>query len=326
MIFSLCFSMVSYFLLSVVLKQYQYQLHELNYGLYLFNEGLALVLIFYGLYLIKKENAGYQARILAKNQALHEKHVQIQIQANQLQQNADQLGRQAEELRELNSLKNKLFSVISHDLKTPLYALRNMFANVQQNNMSAIELRKMVPDVMTDLNYTVGLMDNLLQWAKTQMQTDRVRPQDVNIGTSISDVLQLLRLQAKAKQIRIRNLAKGDIYGYMDKDMMSLVLRNLISNAIKFTPRKGSVLIGVNDHPSFIEIYVKDSGSGISSEAMSKLTRNDFYTTKGTANESGTGLGLMLCREFIARNGGQLHIESEKGKGSIFSFSLPKTA
>ncbi len=325
-IFSLCFSMVSYFLLAVVIKHYVYELQTLNYGLYLINQGLAIVFIFYGLFLIKKENAGYHSRILLKNAALHEKNLQIQQQANKIKADSTLLKNQAAELGELNTLKSKLFSVISHDLKAPMYALRNLFRNVHEKNMSVAELKESVPDVLNDLNYTVGLMDNLLQWAKAQMQADAVHKQEVDIEQSVHEVMQLQHLQAKSKQISITNNTKPGILGYIDKDMLSLVLRNLISNSIKFTPENGTIAIGVHEHHSFIEVYVKDSGTGISTDALLKINSNDFYTTNGTASESGTGLGLMLCKEFLARNGSQLHIESEPGAGSLFSFSIPKSA
>ncbi len=325
-IFSLCFSMVSYFLLAVVIKHYVYELQTLNYGLYLINQGLAMVFIFYGLFLIKKENAGYHSRILLKNAALQEKNLQIQQQANKIKEDSMLLKNQAAELGELNTLKSKLFSVISHDLKAPMYALRNLFRNVHEKNMSVAELKESVPDVLNDLNYTVGLMDNLLQWAKAQMQADAVHKQEVDIEQSVHEVMQLQHLQAKSKQISITNNTKPGILGYIDKDMLSLVLRNLISNSIKFTPENGTIAIGVHEHHSFIEVYVKDSGTGISTDALMKISSNDFYTTNGTASESGTGLGLMLCKEFLARNGSQLHIESEPGAGSVFSFSIPKSA
>jgi two-component system, sensor histidine kinase and response regulator len=325
-IFSLCFSMVSYFLLAVVIKHYVYELQTLNYGLYLINQALAIVFIFYGLFLIKKENASYHSRILFKNAVLQEKNLQIQQQANKIKKDSTLLKNQAIELGELNTLKSKLFSVISHDLKAPMYALRNLFRNVHEKNMSVAELKDSIPDVLNDLNYTVGLMDNLLQWAKAQMQADTVHKQDVDIEQSINEVMQLQHLQVKAKKISITNNTKPGVLGYIDKDMFSLVLRNLISNSIKFTPENGNISIGVHEHHSFVEIYVKDSGTGISNDALLKISSNDFYTTNGTASESGTGLGLMLCKEFLARNGSQLHIESEPGIGSIFSFSLPKSA
>lgn len=325
-VFSLCFSMVSYFLLSVVLKHHRFDLEVFNNGVYLLNHGLALGFIFYGLFLIKQENASYYRKLLAKNQVLHERKEQIQKQANALRENATLLKNQAAELTELNTLKNKLFSIISHDLKAPMYALRNLFREVYQSKMSAAELKNTVPDILNDLNYTVGLMDNLLQWAKAQMQADTVVTQEIDVKKSIGEVKQLLQLQAKAKQITIVEDCEESEYALMDKDMLNLVMRNLLSNAIKFTPEKGRVIMGVIPHDAFVEVYVKDSGAGISEEALKKINKNDFYTTKGTASESGTGLGLMLCKEFLARNGGQLHIESKVGLGSVFSFTIPRAA
>jgi two-component system, sensor histidine kinase and response regulator len=326
MIFSICFSMISYFLLSVVLKKYIYQLQDFNNGLYLFNQAVALMFIFYGLFLIKKENNGYQFRILKKNAALLKKNEQILKQANQIKEDSLLLQKQANELAELNAVKNKLFSIISHDMKSPLYAVRNLFREAHQNNISAQELKDAVPEVINDLNYTVGLMDNLLQWAKAQMQTTISEPQEVNLSQSIEETLNLIRLQAKHKQIRIKNHTKDYVFGYTNKDMINLVLRNLLTNAIKFTPLKGTVSVGIHEHASFIEVYVRDSGDGIDPDALMKINNNSFYTTNGTASESGTGLGLMLCKEFLARNNSQLHIESNPGKGSVFSFSVPKCA
>lgn len=326
MMFSICFSMVSYFLLSVILKHYQYPLESINKGLYFFNQALTIVFIFFGLYLIKKENAVYHSHVLDKNRALQQKNIQIQEQADEIKKSAALLRNQTEELTELNTLKSKLFSIISHDLKAPMYALRNLFVNVQQEAMSPEELKTVMPDVVNDLNFTVGLMDNLLQWARTQMQSDVAYPQKVDIGRSITEVIQLLRLQSEAKKITIGNSVGKGIYGYMDQDMMNLVIRNLLSNAIKFTPENGNISIGIREKQLFFEVYVKDNGTGISSEALLKINNKDFYTTKGTASESGTGLGLMLCKEYLARNGGRLHIESKVGEGSVFSFSLPKSA
>jgi two-component system, sensor histidine kinase and response regulator len=181
-----------------------------------------------------------------------------------------------------------------------------------------------VPDVLMDLNYTIGLMENLLQWSKTQMQSASARPEELDLSRMINEVLQLMRLQAEAKQIYVENKNTCPVYVYADKDMVNLILRNLLSNAIKFTPNQGYIEIGVNEISSFVEIYVQDTGVGISKEAIRKICESNFYTTKGTASESGTGLGLMLCKEFLHKNGGQMHIESEPGKGSIFSFTLPR--
>ncbi len=326
MLFTIAFSMVNFFILSVVLNQFRYQLENINNFLYLVNESIAIVFIFYGLYLVKNENNTYQLSILDKNHDLQQKNIQIQLQKEKIQKDAGLLEKQTQELTELNALKNKMFSIISHDLKAPMYAMRNFFTEAQLKNMPARELKKIIPGVVNDLNYTTGLMDNLLQWAKAQMQSDAVYPQKVDIGRAIEETIQLLRRQSEAKKIRIETNSKENIYGFMDKDMLNLVLRNLVSNAIKFTPEKGEIKIGVHENCTLVEVYVQDSGAGISPEALRKINGNGFYSTKGTANESGTGLGLKLCKEFMARNGGQLYIESKQGEGSVFSFSLPKAA
>jgi two-component system sensor histidine kinase/response regulator len=309
MIFSICFSMVSYFFLSVVLKKYIYQLEQINYVAYLVNQALAIVYIFYGLYLIKTENANY-------NTALQRTNFEIQKQSNQLQQ-------QATELDQLNSLKNKLFSVISHDLKAPMYALRNLFENMHSQDMPADEIKSLIPEVKQDLNYTISLMENLLNWAKSQMQSHSAKPQAVNLQELIDDVTHVLHLQAEAKNIRIENKAAAPVYAWADADMIHLVLRNIISNAIKFTPVGGHISIGASELASFTEVYIQDTGKGISSKEIKKINDQEFYTTNGTAHEQGTGLGLMLCKEFLAKNDGHMRIESEPGKGSIFSFTLP---
>src|SRR5258706_6831817 len=187
MIFSICFSMVSYFFLSVILKKYIYQLEQINFVAYLVNQGLAIIFIFYGLYLIKTENANY-------NIALQQTNVEIQKQSNQLQQ-------QATELDQLTSLKNRLLSVIAHDLKAPMYALRNLFENMQSQDMPAEEIKEMIPEVKQDLNYTISLMENLLNWAKSQMESHSAKPHSTNVEELIDDVVRVLHLQAEASNI-----------------------------------------------------------------------------------------------------------------------------
>ena len=237
---------------------------------------------------------------------------------------ANLLKKQAAELGELNTLKSKLFSVISHDLKAPMYALRNLFNDSEKYNLPAESLKKMLPEVVKDLNYTVGLMENLLQWAKSQMQAQAISTGTVDVSNLIKEVLQLLRLQAEAKKIYIEPKIDTPVFVSADKEMINLVLRNLLTNAIKFTPENGRISVGANELSSFVEIYVQDNGMGLSAEALEKINENDFFTTKGTASESGTGLGLMLCKDFLSKNGGQMQIESQEGKGSVFSFTLPR--
>ncbi len=310
MLFSVSLSMISYFILAVVWKEYRYQAEQDYLPFYLFNQLLAIVFIFYGLFLIKKENALYQDNILTKNREIAEK--------------AALLKEQADKLSELNLLKNKLFSVIAHDLKSPMYALQTVFRNMQQLDLPAREVKKLLPDVVTDLTYTTGLMENLLQWAKSQMQSEVSSPEMIDISTVTADVISLLRLQADTKQLYIENKMDEPAEVYADHNMVSFVLRNLLSNAIKFTPAQGYIEVYATSHPGYIEVSVKDSGEGLTASEIQKIGLHNYYTTKGTANEPGTGLGLMLCKEFLSGSGGQLHIQSTKGMGSVFSFSLPQ--
>lgn len=308
MLFSIGFSMISYFILIVVLKTYPYRLENINYVAYLFNQALAIIYIFYGLYLVKTENSNY-------NYALQKTNLEIQHQADLLQV-------QAEELEKLNALKNRMFSIISHDLKAPMYALRNLFENIHSQNIPGRDIKAMIPDIKNDLNYTVALMENLLQWSKTQMESHTVKAEGLHIKAIVEDLSQLLHLQADSKAITIENKCDEHDYGWGDLNMISLVLRNLITNAVKFTPPGGHIIAGTHHQGSFVEIYVQDNGKGISPEEMDKINAHDFYTTNGTAQEQGTGLGLLLCKEFVARNGGKLRIESKPGVGSTFSFTL----
>ena len=221
-------------------------------------------------------------------------------------------------------MKNKLFSVISHDLKTPLYALRNLFSSVQQYDLPAEEIKVYIPEVVNNLNYTTSLMENLLQWVKSQMKVNVMHRQDLELSAMVQDAVDLLRLQADSKQIIIEFKNDDPVHIYADRDMISLVIRNLISNAIKFTPYNGKVEIGIIEKLSLVELYVKDTGVGMEPHVISQLFENKYYSTQGTANETGTGLGLMLCNDFITRNGGNIHVRSEVGKGSVFSFVLPR--
>jgi signal transduction histidine kinase len=323
MLFAVSLSMISYFILSVAWKDYRYQLETYNFIGYLINQLLAIIYIFYGLYLIKKENTDYQVRMVNKNKELHKKNIEIESQKHEISLKANLLERQAAELRELNSVKNKLFSIISHDLKSPMYAMRNVFKSVVQLKLSAKEIKAMLPDVINDLTYTTDLMENLLQWAKFQMQSTSIDPQKLDVNKIINEVVQLLRLQADAKKISVETKTNFVAFVWADKDIINLVLRNLISNAIKFTPENGQIVIGTNLSSSFAEVFVRDSGMGITKEEMEKINSNRFYTSSGTNSEVGTGLGLMLCKEFLAKINGRMMIESEPGFGSTFAFTLP---
>ena len=321
---SFSFSMTCYFLVETVWTHYHYSLAAHNFYFFLFNHLLAIFFIFYGLLLIRNENMRYQVQTRDKNWQLRRSNLKILRQKADLTGKAALLEEKTMQLTELNSLKNKLFSIIAHDLKAPLYALRTLFRNVQVYDLPGEEIKLLIPEVVNELTYTTGLMENLLQWAKSQMQNEAVKPQLLDIAGVAKEVLQLLRLQADAKHIYINSRIDRPVYVYADKDMVNLVLRNLLSNAIKFTPEEGSIYIEAHEMRSHIEVIVQDTGTGISEDALQRLQSDNYFSTRGTGGEAGTGLGLMLCKEFLSRNGGQMRIESQPGKGSTVAFTLPK--
>jgi signal transduction histidine kinase len=321
---SFSFSMTCYFLVETLWTHYTYSLAAHNFYFFLFNHLLAIFFIFYGLLLIRNENMRYQNQTRDKNWQLRRSNLKILRQKADISGKAALLEEKTQQLTELNSLKNKLFSIIAHDLKAPLYALRTLFRNVQIYDLPGDEIKLLIPEVVNELTYTTGLMENLLQWAKSQMQNDAVKPQLLDIARITTEVMQLLRLQAEAKRIYIDSRIERPVYVYADRDMVNLVLRNLLSNAIKFTPEDGSIFIEAHEMRSHIEVIVQDTGTGISSEGLRKLLSEDYFSTRGTGGEAGTGLGLMLCKEFLTRNGGKMRIESEPGKGSTVAFTLPK--
>ncbi len=303
-------SLVCYFLVFIIQRNYDFVIAELNYGFYVFNHILPAAFIFTGLFLIKKENNEYQEEILESNRELNVYNMEIETQK--------------QELAELNSLKTKLFSIISHDVRTPLYGLKNLFTSVQDYDLPAEEVKLLIPDVVKDLQYTTDLMENLLQWAKSQMKGEQLHPQLIDLNELIRDVQQLVRLQAENKQVYLNAKTDKPVYIYADKEMMEVVLRNLISNAIKFTPKDGEISVAVQEVNEEVQVYIKDTGTGMSEESREKLFKDEYFTTKGTANETGTGLGLMICKEFLKKNGGEISVESELGKGSTFRFKLPR--
>jgi two-component system sensor histidine kinase/response regulator len=309
-IVSILLSGLSYFVVYVLHREYALTLSSLNYPFYVGIQLLALGFIFYALFIIKKENSGYQEELLAANQEL----------ARQKQL----LEEQSAQLAELNALKNKLFSVIAHDLRNPIHALKNLFKTMEMADLPAEEIKAMVPDIYHDLHATTGLMENLLEWAKSQLQAGSLQPEEVDLAVLAEEIRIQLGLQAETKSIRIKDTVEEGACVWADRDMTAVVLRNLLSNALKYSPAGAEINLGLRDKGLHWELFVRDQGRGMDAATLEKIQENGFHSTPGTANEAGTGLGLVLCREFLARNGGGLQIQSEPGKGSEFSFTLPK--
>lgn len=226
-------------------------------------------------------------------------------------------------LEEDNKTKNKLLSIISHDLRTPLVNTKGILNLVNQGMVPKDESDKLLLQLETQYIGTTSLLDNLLFWIKGQMngqQNDKAR---VNLYLLIRALEDEQRLPLQKKDIALHNNIDKSITIFVEKEMMRIVCRNLISNSIKFTNEGGSIELNSRADDEFLYLTVKDSGIGMSKETIEKINAKVYYNTMGTAYEKGSGFGLMLCRDLIHKHGGELLVESEPGNGTAFTVKLP---
>ena len=241
-----------------------------------------------------------------------------------LREKNDQIEQQADRLEEMNEIKMHLFSIIAHDLRGPLSSLYSFITLNQMNELSKENIQEFIPELSDKFRYTSNLLNNLLNWAKSQMEGYTVTPKEFSLKQLLTENQKLLSFQAKEKEITVENNL-DDTTVYADKDMINLVVLNLLSNAVKFTPKHGNISLWAEQKGNYVQFNIKDTGVGIPRDKLKLLfEESTFYTTEGTNSEKGTGLGLMLCQDFITKNGGEFWAVSEHGKGSTFSFTLPK--
>jgi signal transduction histidine kinase len=238
-----------------------------------------------------------------------------------------ELKQNEEALKSLNATKDKFFSIIAHDLKGPFNSLIG-FSDILIKKYDVFtddERRHLYVMINSSSKKAHNLLDNLLQWSTTQTGILQTNPEQFDIAELVKENIDLLQESAGEKGININFSDDREQTVFADKNMISTVLRNFINNAIKFTHPKGTITIEINSHSENVKVSIADTGVGISREALNNLFSIDKYkTTPGTANEKGSGLGLIVCKEFIEKNNGQIIAESELGKGSRFSFTLPK--
>jgi signal transduction histidine kinase len=229
-------------------------------------------------------------------------------------------------LVEIVSTNAKFLSIIAHDLRNPFSSILGILELLKMSlkELDKNEIEKYVEIIYNSANNTLTLLDNLLVWAVSQNKEKNFRPIKINLYELLREEIENLKTLASQKQITLRHSVKPDLNVTADIQMVKTILRNLINNAIKYTNVNGEIIIDANEVNQYIEIAIKDNGIGISAEDQRKLFKIDaFHSTPGTHDERGTGLGLLLCKEFVELHGGNIRIESEAGKGSIFAFTLP---
>lgn len=281
----------------------------------------------------KQKNAEKQLREQAQNLQevnvlLEERQEKIQIQSEEINKQAQSLKKANVQLEHLNATKNKFFSIIAHDLKNPFQAIFGFSELLMRNFSDFDDPQKMelLTMIKTSSESAYNLLENLLQWARTQTDRIKYNPANIEMLELISQNIELSRASAEKKHINIIEEIEGKSNAHADKNMINLVIRNILSNAIKFTDEEGRITIRCFEQDEkYLAISIIDSGIGISKENIKKLFRIDeYFSTSGTAGESGTGLGLIICKEFVEKNKGEITINSELEKGTTFTFTLPK--
>jgi signal transduction histidine kinase len=238
------------------------------------------------------------------------------------------LKSQNDELQDLNATKDKFFSIIAHDLKNPINAFSGIatFINDRFDDLSREELKEFVTDIKNSSKHLYELLENLLTWSRAQRGKFQFHPTMMDLSQIINNNIYLNKINAENKNIGIITEIGPGTECFADPNMINTVVRNLLSNAIKFTPDSGKIFFKAAEDGKFLKVSIIDTGVGISPENIDKLFRIDVHhTTMGTSAEKGTGLGLILCKEFIKKHGGEIWVESEPGKGSEFLFTLPLT-
>jgi signal transduction histidine kinase len=238
------------------------------------------------------------------------------VEIQQLIQNNDHLETK-------NTAKDKLLSIISHDLRSPISSLQSLLSLFNTNNIARTDLVDFFGKLLSRVENTSTMLENLLHWSMYQLKGLEPILEKVNLQMIIDECINLYRMQAEQKHILIDNSLKTDVHVFADVEMLKVILRNLISNALKFTYSGGMVIIMTMTKENFAVISVKDTGVGISPENQSKMFAMNNFTTPGTEKEKGTGLGLMLCKDFVDHNHGKIWLDSKLNVGTTFYFSIP---
>lgn len=268
------------------------------------------ILTFFLLIYLKRKNT------IKYTQELEEKNIQIQLQN-------DAILEQSRHLEEINKVKDRLFSIVSHDLKDSISSIKGFLDLLNEENITKEEFEELIPELSENANNASLLLFNLLNWSKSQMQNLEPNPALFNIQEIFQSKLKLIDQKIEQKRIEIIDASQPE-FVFADKSMVEIIVQNLITNAVKFSRAGDVITISNKEHQGKSLICVEDTGVGISKENLSKLFKNNNFTTVGTQNEKGTGLGLTICKELVELNNGRIWVESILNVGTKFYVELPK--
>ncbi|MCK6610755.1 MAG: sensor histidine kinase [Bacteroidia bacterium] len=251
-----------------------------------------------------------------------------QDQERTIFERTSRLNEQAEDLRRINSVKDRIFSIVAHDLRAPIKSLGSVLNFAEDPDITIDELRKYLRGIRKNVDSLNLTLENLLVWSTNQVNGVQSVAELLDVRLIVNQKIELYQIQAEEKGIRLESLIRERYMVYIDSNHLKIILRNLISNAIKFTPPGGKIQVAANQlGETMLELSVTDSGVGMPENIIKKiLVEGEMYTSYGTKNEKGTGLGLMLCKEYVEYNGGSFKIESTPGAGTKVSFTLKTQA
>lgn len=271
------------------------------------------------------------SELLQQNEEMTQQNEEMEQQRDTISQQFDTIQKSEQDLAALNASKDKFFSILAHDLRSPLNSLggfSSLLANFA-DEMSKEEIKEIANSLDKSVKISTKYLENLLTWAKSQMDSIEFKPENLNILQSVQTSVELLQSVANSKSIKLICNIEANLFVFADANQLQTILTNLIANALKFTNELGSINIiarkeDKKEQDQFIYIEVTDTGVGMSADVMDKIFRIDSkHSTKGTAGETGTGLGLLLCKEFVEKNGGIIGVRSIENQGTTFYFTLP---
>lgn len=260
------------------------------------------------------------------NESLESQKNQLMIINQDLEQKNQHIYEQSIELKQLLATKDKIFSIIAHDLRSPFNSILGfselLMENTKENQSD--KASKYATIINSEAKSTIVVLENLLNWTKSQTGKIVFNPERLMLKSVVRTHVNSFEFSAKLKNISLNYLLSEDIQVYADQNMIGIIFRNLISNAIKFSFPNGKIDVFAQQSSNYVKISISDNGMGMSEEKCKRLFDFDeIQTTPGTAKEKGSGLGLILCKEFVEKHGGKIEVESEEGQGSCFNFTIP---
>jgi len=287
---------------------------------------LSVLLFLVVLFIHQQDRLHYFKKGRYLEQLVEERTRELQDTVAELEATNSDLQEKEAMLEESNRTKDKFFSILAHDLIGPFSSVIQLYDMVFTGKVAGKQKEQFMQQVSDALKNTYRLLENLLVWSRSQRGKISFEPQKISLKAISNEVIETLNQQFENKSLHVENAIPSDSFVRADKNMLKTVLRNLLSNAIKYTPKEGQIKLeaGKPSRNGFLKVRVNDNGVGIDEELQSSLFKlSESFSKEGTENEMGSGLGLILCREFVEKHEGRIRVESQPGEGSTFIFTIP---